>query len=150
MAVLANNEARDFTNSFTFTAADVTRSGFLSTIGAANQKIIGYIPAGGVVDACAIVVRTAFGGTSNDITIDIGTTGADPDEFINALDLDGLTKVSYNQGDTLVNTAAGYVANNTTSAIPIYMEINGTLTAAGVAAGEWTIAWRLLDPARLA
>jgi hypothetical protein len=150
MAVLANNEARDFTNSFTFTAADVTRSGFLSTIGAANQKIIGYIPAGGIVDACAIVVRTAFGGTSSDITIDIGTTAADPDEFINALDLDGLTKVSYNQGDTLVNTAAGYVANNTAAAIPIYMEINGTLTAAGVAAGEWTIAWRLLDPARLA
>jgi hypothetical protein len=150
MAVLANNEARDFTNSFTFTAADVTRSGFLSTIGAANQKIIGYIPAGGIVDACAIVVRTAFGGTSSDITIDIGTTAADPDEFINALDLDGLTKVSYNQGDTLLNSAAGWVTNNTAASIPIYMEINGTLTAAGVAAGEWTIAWRLLDPARLA
>jgi len=29
------------------------------------------------------------------------------------------------------------------------MEVNGTITAAGVAAGEWTIAWRLLDPARL-
>jgi hypothetical protein len=149
MPILANNEARDFTHSYTFNAADLNRSGFLTTIGAPGQKIIGYIPAGAVVDAAGIVVKTAFAGTSTNITIDIGTTAADPDEFIDNLDLDALTKISYNQGDTLVNTAAGYVANNTTAAIPIYMEVNGTITAAGVAAGEWTIAWRLLDPARL-
>lgn len=149
MPILANNEARDFTHSFTFNAADLNRAGFLSTIGAANQKIIGYIPAGAVVDGCAIVVKKAFAGTSTNITIDIGTTAADPDEFIDNLDLDALVKVSYNQGDVLVNTAAGYVANNTAAAIPIYMEVNGTITAAGVAAGEWVIAYRLLDPARL-
>jgi len=149
MPILANNEARDFTHSFTFNAADLNRTGFLSTIGAANQKIIGYIPAGGIVEACCIVVKTAFAGTSTNITIDIGTTAADPDDCINALDLDGLTKVSFNQGDVLQEGSVGYLANNTDAAIPIYMEVNGTITAAGVAAGEWTIAWRLLDPARL-
>jgi hypothetical protein len=86
-------------------------------------------------------------GTSTDLTLDVGTTAGDPDEFIDALDLDGLTKAAFNTGDVLVNTAAGYAINNTASPVNIIIEPNFTGT---VTAGEWLIALTILDPGALA
>jgi hypothetical protein len=82
--------------------------------------------------------------------LDVGTTGADPDEFINALDLDGLTKVAVNTGDSFYDgTTLGVVnavANNTASDLPIYAEVNFTGT---VTDGKWLICLNIIDPAKL-
>lgn len=143
MAKLTNNESRGFTHATTFTADD------LIALGTGNQSTLIDIPPGGVITQCGLVITTAVTGTSSDITIDVGTTGADPDEAINAFDLDTVTKAAFNTGDVLINTAAGYMINNTTSDVPLLMEVNGTLTAAGLATGEIIIAFTLLDAAPL-
>jgi hypothetical protein len=49
-----------------------------------------------------------------------------------------------------VNSAAGYSINNTASAVPIYLKVGGTISAAGVAAGDWLILLTILDPALIA
>lgn len=151
---LTNNESRDFTDFIRFNYVDLQTTGFLTTIGAANQRIIGYVPAGGAVESVAFTQVVDPAGTT-DLTLDVGTTSSDPDEFINALDVDGMTQCAYNTGESFVGTDSGAattsnvikcVPNNTTAAIPIYMEFNGTL--ANLTAGEWVIAWKVLDPGR--
>jgi hypothetical protein len=109
-----------------------------------TATIIGYIPAGGVVNRCAVQQITADAGGQTDITLNVGTTEDDPDEMINALDLDGLTQAAFNTGDVLINTAAGYVINNTTDAVPIYYKNAGTVGS--VTAGEWVISWNVMTP----
>lgn len=130
-----------FTDAYVLTAAAIT------TAATGGQIIIGYLPAGGVCTRAAVYEITTSAGTSTDLVLDVGTTGADPDEMIDALDLDGLTKAAFNTGDVLVNTAAGYCINNTASALPIYAEVNFTGT---VTAGKWLICLEILDPAKLA
>jgi hypothetical protein len=88
-----------------------------------------------------------FAGTSTDLTLDVGVTGADPDDFISALDLDGLTKAAFNTGDVLINTAAGYYINNTASAVPVLIEPIFTGTVTG---GEWYIGVQIKDLGLLA
>jgi hypothetical protein len=69
--------------------------------------------------------------------------------MIAATDIDASTGafvLGFNTGSVLVNTAAGYVANATTSAVPVQLRATGTLTAAGVATGEWVVALTILDP----
>jgi hypothetical protein len=144
---LNNNEARDFTDFFRLSYKDLKTSGFLATLGAANQVIIGYVPAGGAVSVCSVCEITQSAGAA-DIVFDVGVTGADPDDFIDALDADGMTKAVYNTGDAL--TVSGddgtlYV-NNTASAVPIYLEVGGTV--ANLTAGEWVICWKAFDPNR--
>lgn len=110
-----------------------------------GNTIIGYIPAGGVVNRAAVFQNTADGGGQTDLVVNVGTTSGDPDEMIDALDLDGLTKAVFNTGDVLINSAAGYVINNTTAAVPIYLGVAGTVGS--VTAGNWTIAWnQILAP----
>jgi hypothetical protein len=135
-----NNElATGYTHWFRVTAAEaVTKT-------AGGQFTIGSVPPGGVVDACTVLEIVNATGTSTDVTLDVGTTGADPDEFIDALDIDGLTKAAHNTGDALITTGANYYVNNTASAVPILAEFNGTLTTAGLATGEWIIAWNQRD-----
>jgi len=145
IAKLTNNEVPNgFTNYATITAAEAVEKT------AGEQFTIGSVPPGGIVTGCAVFEKVAFTGTSTDVTLDIGVTGADPDDFIDALDIDGLTKAAYNTGDVLVNTAAGYYINNTASAVPVLAEFNGTLTAAGAATGEWIIALKILNPGEIA
>jgi len=136
MKVINNELFNGFTDIHKLTAADIT------TIGTGGQRTIALLPPGGVVTACGVFVATAFAGTSTDLTLDVGTTGADPDEFINALDLDGLTKVAFNTGDVLINSAAGYAINNTATAVPILIEPIFTGTVTG---GEWYIGLKILD-----
>ena len=130
-----------FTDIYKLTAADIT------ALGTGNQKTIALLPPGGVVTACGVFEAVDFAGTSSNLTLDVGVTGADPDDFIDALDLDQLTKAAFNTGDVLVNTAAGYAINNTASAVPIVLEVNFTGT---VTAGEWYIGVKILDLGSLA
>jgi hypothetical protein len=144
---LNNNENSDFTDFFRLSYKDLKRSGFLATLVAANQVIIGYVQPGGAVSVCSVCEITQSAGAA-DIVFDVGVTGADPDDFIDALDADGMTKVVYNTGDAL--TVSGddgtlYV-NNTASAVPIYLEVGGTV--ASLTAGEWVICWKAFDPNR--
>ena len=156
MSQLSNPEtATGFTHSIKFDYVDLQRTGFLTTIGAANQKQIGSLPPGGIVDLVAFYQVTDPAGTS-DLTLDVGTTGADPDDFIDNLDVDGLTQVAFNTGDQFIGTDSGSgttsnvlngVANNTSSAKPIYMEFNGTV--GNLTAGAWVVAWRQADIGQL-
>lgn len=152
MAILSINEAATgYTHSYKFNYEDLQRTGFLTTIGAGNQKQIGSLPAGGIIDMFTFHQITDPAGAS-DLTLDVGTTGADPDEFINALDVDALTQTAFNTGDSFIGTDSGSattsnvlngVVNNTASALPIYMEFNGTVGS--LTAGEWILAWRQAD-----
>ena len=151
---LSVNEAAFGLNNFVkFDYLDLKTTGFLSTIGAANQRKIGSLPAGSIIDLVAVINTVAEAGTS-DLTLDVGTTGADPDEGIDNLDLDGITKVKFNTGDSFAVTATGAtvgpigIANDTTGAVDILMELNGTVS--NLTAGEWIIAWRQLDLGSLA
>jgi hypothetical protein len=130
-----------FTDIHKLTAADIT------TIGTGGQRTIALVPPGGVVTGCGVFEASDFAGTSTNLTLDVGVTGADPDDFIDALDLDGLTKAAYNTGDVLVNTAAGYYINNTASAVPVLIEPIFTGTVTG---GEWYIGVKILDLGLLA
>jgi hypothetical protein len=139
---VSNNELfNGFTDIHKLTAADIT------AIGTGEQRTIALLPPGGVVTACGVFEAVDFAGTSSDLTLDVGTTAGDPDEFINALDLDGLTKAAFNTGDVLINTAAGYVINDTADAVPILIEPNFTGTVTG---GEWYIGLKILDLGLLA
>lgn len=154
MAKLSVNEAAYGLNNFIkFDYLDLKTSGFLSTIGAANQRIIGSLPAGSIIDLVAVINTVAEAGAT-DLTLDVGVTAADPDDGIDNLDLDGLTKATFNTGDNFAVTATGAtvgpigIINNTTSAVNVLMELNGTVSS--LTAGEWIIAWRQLDLGSLA
>lgn len=143
MPRLSNNEDHDFSNLFQVSFTELQTAGYLSTLGAANQKIIGVVPAGASVRLCAVYIGAAFTGAT-DIVLNIGTTAATPNEFIAALDVDALTKAAYNTG-TPLSTVARYV-NNTTSSQPIYMQWGGTF--ASLTAGAVVIAYSLYNPGR--
>ena len=143
MSQLSNQESRGFTHSFKVTGVELATTGYLTS----SQKIIGYIPPGGIVTSCAVVVNAAPVGAT-DLVLGVGTLSGTATEFITIADLDALVKANFNTGTVLVNTAAGYSINNTTSAVPIYARFTGTVGS--LTAGEWLIAYTLLDPASLA
>jgi hypothetical protein len=137
---LTNNEVPvGFTHYALITAAEVVAKG------SGNQFTIGSVPPGGIVDACAVFEKVASSGTSNNVTLDVGVDAADPDDFIDVLDIDTLVKAAYNTGDALITSGANYYINNTASAVPILAEFNGTLTSAGLATGEWVISYTLRE-----
>ena len=138
-----------FTDGIRFNYLDLVETGWLQTHGAANQRKIGTLGKGGVIDLCVVSQVTDPVGTT-DLTIDVGVTDTDPDELIDNGDLDGMTQVLCNTGDALQQSTTGatlpikgYV-NNTTSTVTIYMEVNGTHST--TTAGEWIVAWRASDP----
>jgi hypothetical protein len=146
MAKLALQEAAyGFTDVYKLTAAEIT------SLGTGNQRTIAIHPSGGIVTQAAVFEVVTSAGTSTDLTLDVGTTTADPDEFIDALDLDALTKAAFCTGDGFTvggdaGTSNG-VVNNTASALNIVIEPNFTGT---VTAGEWLICLTILDPGVLA
>lgn len=141
MKVINNELFNGFTDIHKLTAADII------AIGTGGQRTIALLPPGGVVTGCGVFEAENFAGTSTNLTLDVGTTGADPDEFINALALHNLTKAAFNTGDVLINTAAGHAINNTASAVPILIEPNFTGTVTG---GEWYVGLKILDLGLLA
>ena len=153
MAIPTVNEANgDFTHYAIITFEDLQRTGYLSNIGAANQVKLCSIPQGGGVVYAVAYERTAFAGAT-DITLDVGTTTGDPDEFIDNLDVDGMSAPVANTGDSFVQAAG-----NTTiagGALPVKLvqtetdviaEINGT--HADLTAGELFIGLKILDPSK--
>ena len=136
MKVTIQEAFNGFTDIAKLTAADIT------AIATGNQRTIAIVPPGGVVTACGVFEAVDFAGTSTNLTLDVGVTGADPDDFIDALDLDGLTKAAFNTGDVLINSGTGWYVNNTASAVNVLVEPNFTGTVTG---GEWYIGIKILD-----
>ena len=110
------------------------------TLGTAGQLPIATIPAGGAVELAGVFESTALAGAT-DITLDVGTTGGDPDEFIDALDVDGMSAPVFNTGDGFTasqSQAIGYQASTS-----VLAEVNGT--TANLTAGNIVIALRVID-----
>jgi len=145
MAELSNNEAgRGFTDVIRLTYED------LISIGNGGQQTIATIPAGGGVELCGVYEATAFAGTSS-LIIDIGTTEADPDEFINALDVDAMTAPVFNDGEEFVQGAGTTTIKGgslpvelVASDTPVILEVTDAAIASATA-GEIVIGLRILD-----
>ena len=111
-----------------------------ATLGTAGQLPIATIPAGGAVEMAGVFESTALAGAT-DITLDVGTTAGDPDEFINALDVDALSAPHFNGGDAFTDAQSQpipYQAETT-----VLAEINGT--TANLTAGNIVIGLRIID-----
>ena len=145
MAKLTNNERSPYTDVITLNAADIV------AIGNGGQKVIASIPAGGAVELAVLTNTIDIVGSSS-LVIDVGTTFADPDEFINALDVDAATV-----GLPTVNTGDAFTAGTATSATglsqavkivsaatPVYVKVTDAAVAS-ITAGQIVIGLRILD-----
>jgi hypothetical protein len=145
MPKLANNERSPFT--------DIVKLDFaqLIALGNGGTKVIASIPAGGAVELVALTNTVDIVGSSS-LVVDVGTTLADPDEFINALDVDAATV-----GLPTVNTGDAFTAGTATSATglsqavrivsaatPVYIKVTDAAIAS-LTAGEIVIGLRILD-----
>ena len=137
MPELSNNEAgRGFTHVYTATYED------LQTIGNGGQLTIATIPAGGAVELAGVYESVAFAGTTS-LVIDVGTTTGDPDEFIDALDVDGMSAPVFNTGDAFTGGQSQPVGGTNTAA-SIYLEVTDAAIASATA-GEIVIGLRIVD-----
>ena len=87
----------------------------LIAIGNGGTRVIASIPAHGAVELVGVANTVDIAGSST-LVIDVGTTSADPDEFINALDVDAMTTPVFNQGDQFT---AGTTVNTTGVSQPL-------------------------------
>lgn len=146
---LQESAGSGFTHALRFDYTNLAATGWLTTGGAANQRIVGSLPAGATVTTAALYQITDPSGAT-DLTIDFGVTAADPDELLDNGDVDGATAVLVNTGDAFVVTATGATVtmtgytNNTTGAVDLIMEFN-TTGASSLTAGEWVLAWNQLE-----
>ena len=137
MPELSNNEAgRGFTHVYTATYED------LQTIGNGGQLTIATIPAGGAVELAGVYESIAFAGTTS-LVIDVGTTAGDPDEFIDALDVDGMSAPVFNTGDAFTG-GQSQAAGGTNTAASIILEVTDAAIASATA-GEIVIGLRIVD-----
>lgn len=148
---LTNNEKSPFTDIVKLTYKD------LIAIGTGGTKIIGNLPVGAALELCGVINTVDIVGSSS-LVIDIGTTLADPDEFINALDVDGMTVglPTYNTGDimlqgaTTTTTLGGVLpVKPVSAATPIYIKVTDAAIAS-ITAGEILIGMRILDLGKFA
>ena len=140
MSKLTVNEA-----AYGFTDVVVLTYNDLITIGNGGQKVIGKIPAGGAVDLVGVHESVAVVGTTS-LVIDVGTTLADPDEFIDALDVDAMTVPVANTGD-LFTTGYSQIVSPVASDTNIVLEVTDAAIASATA-GKVTIGLRILNPRR--
>jgi hypothetical protein len=146
MAKVAVNELGSFT--------DVVRLDYndLIAIGNGGTRVIAQIPAHGAVELVGIAKTVAVAGTTT-LVLDVGTTLADPDEFINALDADAMTTPVFNQGDqftagTTVNTTGvSQPLKASASAQDVYIKVTDSAIAS-ITAGEFVIGLRIIDLAK--
>ena len=137
MSELSNNEAgRGFTHVYTATYED------LQTIGNGGQLTIATIPAGGAVELAGVYESIAFAGTTS-LVIDVGTSSGDPDEFIDALDVDGMSAPVFNTGDAFTGGQSQPVGG-TNAAASIILEVTDAAIASATA-GEIVIGLRIVD-----
>ena len=137
MPELSNNEAgRGFTHVYTATYED------LQTIGNGGQLTIATIPAGGAVELAGVYEAEAFAGTTS-LIIDVGTSSGDPDEFINALDVDAMTAPVFNTGDAFTGNQS-QAAGGTNTAASVILEVTDAAIASATA-GKIVIGLRIVD-----
>ena len=137
MSELSNNEAgRGFTHVYTATYED------LQTIGNGGQLTIATIPAGGAVELAGVYEAEAFAGTTS-LVIDVGTSSGDPDEFINALDVDGMSAPVFNTGDAFTDAQSQPVGGTNTAA-SVILEVTDAAIASATA-GKIVIGLRIVD-----
>ena len=137
MPELSNNEAgRGFTHVYTATYED------LQTIGNGGQLTIATIPAGGAVELAGVYESVAFAGTTS-LVIDVGTTTGDPDEFIDALDVDAMSAPVFNTGDAFTGNQSQPVGGTNTAA-SVILEVTDAAIASATA-GEIVIGLRIVD-----
>jgi len=122
----------------------------LQAIGNGGQKALFKLPAGSGVLSCVVWEKTAIVGSTS-LVIDLGTTQADPDEFIDALDVDAMSAPVANTGDAFVQadgttTIKGGVlpVNMVATATPVYIEVNDAAIAS-ITAGEIVIALQVVN-----
>jgi hypothetical protein len=150
MPQLVNNERSPYTDVVKITAAD------LIAIGNGGTRVIASIPAGGAVELCTVTNTVDIAGSSS-LVIDVGTTLADPDEFINALDVDAATVglPTINTGDTFTAGTATSATGLTqavkivSAATPVYIKVTDAAVAS-ITAGEIMIGFRILDLTKFA
>ena len=150
MAKLTVNEASgDFTHVVVLNATDIV------AIGNGGQDTILTLPAGSAIDLCGVVNSVDIVGSSS-LVIDVGTTTGDPDEFIDALDVDAMTVnlPTFNTGDLFVQgagtttTLGGSLPVKAVSAdTEVVIEITDS-AAASITAGEIIIGFRVIDLSR--
>lgn len=146
MAKVAVNELGSFT--------DVVRLDYndLIAIGNGGTRVIAQIPAHGAVELVGVANTVDIAGSSS-LVIDVGTTSADPDEFINALDVDAMTVPVFNTGDqytlgTATNTSGlTQAVKQSASAADIYIKVTDSAIAS-LTAGEIVIGLRIVDLAK--
>jgi len=141
---LVNNESLEETFLYVADYAHIAANATVS-----NQVVIGEIPAGGAVKSVYVYEKVALAGAS-DITLDVGTTANDPDEFINALDVDGMSAPVYNTGDAFEAANAEGIAlvGKTNTATDILAEWNGTV--GDLTAGKVVVAVTVYNPGKFA
>ena len=110
------------------------------TLDTAGQLPIATIPAGGAVELAGVFESTALAGAS-DITLDVGTTGGDPDEFIDNLDVDGMSAPVFNSGQSFTGNQSQAVPFQAETSV--LAEVNGT--TASLTAGNIVIGLRIID-----
>lgn len=139
---LSNNEAAGAGGITHIAVFDYT--GINDNATSANQATLATIPVGGSVYYCGVIEQTALAGATN-ITLDVGTSTADPDEFINALDVDGMTVAVNNTGDAYTtDTYNKFGLGQATAETDIVAEWNGTTS--DLTAGQVVIALGISDP----
>jgi hypothetical protein len=149
MPKLTNNERAPFTDVIRLTATD------LIAIGNGGTRQIATIPSGGAVSLCAVIESVAIVGSTS-LVVNIGTTLGDPDEFIDALDVDAMTTGSptFNTGDVFVQAAGtttiagGYLPKAAASAsTPVYIKVTDAAVTS-ITAGEIIVGLEILDLAQ--
>jgi hypothetical protein len=148
MAKVAVNELGVFT--------DVVKLDFndLIAIGNGGTRVIAKIPAHGAVELVGVANTVDIAGSSS-LVIDVGTTVADPDEFINALDVDAMTVPAFNTGDqytagtTVSTTGLSQAVKPVASETEVYIKVTDSAIAS-LTAGEIVIGLRIIDLAKFA
>lgn len=141
MAKVAINELGAFTDVVSLDFND------LIAIGNGGTRVIAKIPAHGAVELCGVANTVDIVG-SQSLVIDVGTTSADPDEFIDALDVDAMTVPVFNTGDQFTS---GYTkaVKAVTSATEVYIKVTDSAVAS-LTAGKIVIGLRIIDLAKFA
>ena len=146
MAKLTNNERSPYSDVIPLTAAD------LIAIGNGGTRQIATIPAGGAVSLCAVTNTVDIAGSST-LVLNVGTTIGDPDEFIDALDVDAMTVglPTFNTGESFVQAAGTTTIAGgllpvaaASSATPVYVKVTDSAVAS-ITAGEVLIGLEILD-----
>ena len=144
MPRLATEEgsASGLTHAHYFDYQDLQADGYLDTDG---QHVIANVPSGSLVEIVAVKCITAAAGAS-DIVLNIGWDGADPDDFIDNLDLDGMNVdgIASNTGEAWGSAGDLNTKNGASSIVEdIVMDVAGTI--GDLTAGRWVILMRAID-----